>query len=192
MWALKLRSGAIELAPALRAAFPEARRVFLYRDAEDWARSAARAFRLFEPRTDATRDSSGDFPRLRTLADRDAAEPFRRPVDLLAWLWASPMLRALDPATGAFDAVLRYEELRADPERALALLMRALGLEPDAHALAEVAARDSQEGTHLSRARAATSTSELTDERHAAFLQRLAQIAPGLAPDTRIPGTLEL
>jgi len=55
-----------------------------------------------------------------------------------------------------------------------------------------VAARDSQEGTHLSRARAEASTSELTDERRAAFLDRLAELAPGLAPDAIVPGTLLL
>jgi hypothetical protein len=126
------------------------------------------------------------------LADRNGPEPFHRPVDLLAWLWASPMLRALDPETGGFDAVLRYEQLKADPARALALLLRTLGLEPDAEALAEVAGRDSQAGTHLSRARAEASTSELTDERCAAFLQRLEELAPGLATDTVVPGTLLL
>jgi hypothetical protein len=193
LWALKLRSNGIELAPSFRAVFPEAKRVFLYRDGVDWARSAARAFRFFEPQTEANWTSGDDaFPRTRTLADRNGPEPFRRPVDLLAWLWASPMLRALDPATGGFDAVLRYEELRADPTRALAVLLRALALEPDAHALAEVAARDSQEGTHLSRARAEASTSELTDVRRTAFLDRLAELAPGLATDTIVPGTLLL
>jgi hypothetical protein len=193
LWALKLRSNGIELAPSFRAAFPDAKRVFLYRDGVDWARSAARAYRFFEPQTEANWTSSDDaFPRTRTLADRNGVEPFHRPIDLLAWLWASPMLRALDPATGGFDAVLRYEELRADPARALALLLRALGLEPDAEALAEVAARDSQEGTHLSRARAEASTSELTDERRAAFLERLAELAPGLATDVVVPGTLLL
>jgi hypothetical protein len=193
LWALKLRSNGIELAPSFRAVFPEARRVFLYRDGVDWARSAGRAFRFFEPQTEANWTSDDDaFPRMRTLADTDGPEPFRRPVDLLAWLWASPMLRALDPATGGFDAVLRYEELRADPARALSVLLRTLGYEPDAEALAAVAARDSQEGTHLSRARAKASTSELTDERLAAFLERLDELAPGLATDTIVPGTLLL
>jgi hypothetical protein len=192
-WALKLRSNGIELAPSFRAVFPDAKRVFLYRDGVDWARSAARAFRFFEPETERNWRSSDDaFPRMRTLADTNGPEPFRRPVDLLAWLWASPMLRALDPATGGFDAVLRYQELRADPALALASLLRALGLEPDAEALAEVAARDSQEGTHLSRASAEASTSELTDERLAAFLERLGELAPALEPDTIMPGTLLL
>jgi hypothetical protein len=191
IWALKPRSNGIELASSFRAGFPAAKRVFLYRDGEDWARSAARAFRLFGPGVEEEWDTgSDDFPRLRTLADPDEPEPFRGPIDLLAWLWASPMLRALDPATGGFDAVLRYEELRADPARALSLLLRTLGLEPDAEALAEVAARDAQEGTYVSRARAEASTSELTPERHAAFLARLAEIAPGLAPDVVVPGTL--
>jgi hypothetical protein len=193
LWALKLRSNGIELAPWFRAVLPEAKRVFLYRDGVDWARSAARAFRFFEPEIERNWTPSDDaFPRTATLADRNGPEPFHRPVDLLAWLWASPMLRALDPATGGFDVVLRYEELRADPARALSTLLRTLGYEPDAEALAAVAARDSQEGTHLSRARAETSTSELTDERLAAFLERLDELAPGLATDSLVPGTLLL
>jgi hypothetical protein len=193
LWALKLRSGGTELAPRLHRVFPGARSVFLYRNGVAWASSAARAYRLFTPESLESWSSADDhFPRIRTLADAHGAEPFLTPVHLLAWLWASPMLRALDPATGGFTAVLRYEDVQRDPELALATLLRALGIEPDVAALTDVAARDSQAGTHLSRERAAASASELTPEREEAFLQRLATIAPGLEPDTRVPGTLEL
>lgn len=46
---IKFRSFSIHIADLLFKAFPFARSVFLYRDAETWARSAARAFDIFNP-----------------------------------------------------------------------------------------------------------------------------------------------
>jgi hypothetical protein len=192
VWAVKLRSHEIELAPILRAAFPQAKSIFLYRDAESWARSAARAFRLFEPETVAGWGETKDiFPRVRTLADgARPLEAFADPVELLAWLWATSMLRGLEVAQGGgFSFVARYTELAREPRPVLEALLRACGVEADPAALDAVVARDSQEGTQLSRASAQATTSELTEPRREAFLRRLAAIAPGLAPGTELPGT---
>jgi hypothetical protein len=49
--ALKFRSFSIQIADLLYKAFPRARSLFLYRNAEAWARSAARAFCAFDPST---------------------------------------------------------------------------------------------------------------------------------------------
>jgi hypothetical protein len=192
VWALKLRSHEIELAPLLRDAFPDAKSVFLYRDAESWARSAARAFALFTPETLAGWEASKDiFPRVRTLADGDRPlESFADPVELLAWLWATSMLRgqALE-RDESLTFTARYAELGSRPRPVVEALLRSCGFAADPAALDAVVGRDSQAGTFLSRASAESSGSELTDARRAAFLRRLAEVAPGLAPDTELPGT---
>lgn len=184
-WAIKLRSHEIELADALRRSFPEAKSVFLYRDADSWARSAARAFGFFSPETLAGWDpASSVFPRLRSLVDGPVPEPFASPVELMAWLWATSVARAIALRDAGVQLVAAsYAELQSDPEASLAALLARSGLTIDPAALAAVAGADSQAGTELSREQAAVSTSELTPERHAAFRRRLAEIAPGLPPD---------
>jgi hypothetical protein len=194
-WAIKLRSHHIELAPVFRAAFPEAKTVFLYREAAPWARSCARVMAVFEPSTLVSwKKSSAIFPRVRSLVDRNApGDGFAGPVDFIAWCWAAPMLRGRELAqAGAFSFTARYEELRLDPVRVLEGLIDACDLAAPSSALAAVAGRDSQEGTRWSRAAATTPRGEMTPEREATFLSRLAEIAPDLAPDELLPGTFAL
>jgi hypothetical protein len=72
----------------------------------------------------------------------------------------------------ALAALLAYCDVRFSPER-----------------LADVIARDSQEGTAISRATAQEPDSDLTEERRARFFKHLAELAPGLSPDVLLPGT---
>jgi hypothetical protein len=190
-WEIKLRGLNIELAGPLLTAFPGAKTVFLYRQADSWARSAARAFGWFSPAVLADwYERAVRTPRPRSLADRPAPDRFRSPSDLLSWLWSTSMLRALAlQEQGVPMFIARYEELNARPGEVLAALFDYCGVRIAPEALAEVLAKDSQEGTSLSRARVEESTSELTEQRRLAFRRFLAERAPYLHPDQAIPGT---
>jgi glutaminase len=83
----------------------------------------------------------------------------------------------------------RYEEIVARPHDVLTAFSHYCGVKVTAEDLDETLARDSQEGTEISRARAAESRSELTEERRLTFLSSLAEWAPGLDPNVVIPGT---
>jgi hypothetical protein len=69
-WVIKFRSLNIELAGPLLHAFPGTTTVFLYRQAESWARSFARASGAFTPEALASWGDAGDvLPRVRSLVD---------------------------------------------------------------------------------------------------------------------------
>jgi len=190
-WAIKFRSPNIELADSLLGAFPGAQTVFIYRQADNWARSAARAFGLFSPETLAQWDQpSNQAPLPRSLADGPGPDRLRSPVDLLSWLWSTSMLRALAlQEQGVPMFIARYEELRVRPREVLTALFNYCGVSISPEAMAGVLAEDSQEGANLSWTDVDGSRSELTDERRLAFRRSLAQRAPFLDPDRAIPGT---
>jgi Sulfotransferase domain len=190
-WAVKFRSPQIELAEPLLDAFPGAKTVFLYRQADSYARSAARAFGSFSPERLADWDDRADrTPRPRSLADRAQPDWFRSPADVLSWLWSTSMLRALAlQQRGVPMFIARYEELKAHPAEVLTAMFDYCGVSIAPEALAAVLAKDSQEGTGLSRATAKESTSELTEEHRLAFRRCLAERAPALDADQPMAGT---
>jgi hypothetical protein len=190
-WVIKFRSLNIELAGPLLRAFSGATTVFLYRRAESWARSFARASGVFSPEALANWDDSGDvLPRVRSLVDGNELGHFPSPIESLSWLWSTCMVRAIALHNDGVPMFMaRYEEIVARPHDVLTALFEYCGVNVTTEALDETLALDSQEGTEISRARAAESTSELTEERRLAFLSSLAEWAPGLDPDVVIPGT---
>lgn len=190
-WAIKFRSPAIELADPLRDQFPEARVIFLYRQADDWARSAVRAYRSFR-RPAATPAQESTAPvRIRSIVDPPPPAPLATsPQGWLPWIWATSMARAADlQQHGVPMFVARYEELTRGPMDVLQAILAYCGLEPGPAALAEVIARDSQEGTVLSRAATKTSADDFTEERRAEFRRYLRELAPQVDPDSPMPGT---
>jgi hypothetical protein len=72
--AIKFRSFSIEIADLFHEVYPEAKTLFLYRDAESWARSQAKAFDVFSDRTKHLLDE--------TL--RDHPQFLRRAIPLLS------------------------------------------------------------------------------------------------------------
>ena len=116
--------------------------------------------------------------------------PISSAIEALSWLWSTSMVRAIalhNEAVPMFMA--RYEEIVARPRDVLTALFDYCGVHVTAEDLDETLARDSQEGTEISRAKAAGSRSELTEELRLAFLSSLGTWAPGLDPDVVIPGT---
>jgi hypothetical protein len=198
---IKFRSFVIHLAGLYRDLFPEAKIVFLYRNADAWFRSTARTSRAFEPdgqgqaaeqrqkRTDDLR------PLIPLLDEYLTATNTAPPVAVrLISLWASSMhycLRLLRAGTPMFLA--RYEELQADPRAVLSALCDYCSIPfPDADALAAVLTRDSQEGSLMSRARARQSGGEVPADAFKEMHDFLAHWAPELSPDIRLPGTFSL
>lgn len=190
-WAIKFRSFDIELAPAILRCFPGAKTVFLYRNAETWARSATRAFGLFSRQVLASWERAAEIlPRLRSLVDGPVLSPFPSPVEFLSWAWATSISRAIMlQREGLAVFITRYEELSTRPLEVLVALCDYCDVRISVEALAAVVAQDSQGGTEQSRDRALEPGAELTDERLAAFRRCLADIAPELRPDEILPGT---
>jgi len=190
-WAIKFRSMNIELAEPMVRAFPGTKTVFLYRQADPWARSAARAFGVFSPQAIAGWSNLYDLlPRLRSIVDGPTLVPFPTGAEMLGWTWATSMARALAlQQAGVPMFIARYEELSQRPRDVLAALVDYCDAVVRPDALDAVITRDSQEGTPMSRANAQESASELTEERRVAFRQWLAQAAPTLGPDDALPGT---
>ena len=188
---IKFRSQNIELAEPMLRCFPGAKTVFLYRRAEPWARSATRAFAVFGPEFLGLWDVIYDIlPRVRSALDGAVLRPFSSPEELLSWIWATAMVRAMImQREGIAMFVARYEELNDRPIEVLTALRDYCDVRVSADPLAAVLARDSQEGTEHSRARELVPGCELTNERLTSFMRCLEKFAPSLDPDVVLPGT---
>jgi hypothetical protein len=134
-------------------------------------------------------------PIVSLLAQYAAATTEPKPAaGLIISLRASPMRHCLGLLRAGVPMFLaRYEELQADPRAVLSALCDYGGIPtPDAAALDAVLARDSQEGTMLSRESARQSGGEVPAEAFAEMHRFLAEWAPELSPDIRLPGTFSL
>jgi hypothetical protein len=152
---IKFRALAIHLADLLYEVFPQAPNLFLYRHAESWTRSMNAAFS-----GDATPMLQNPLFMLFLMAQAPLTAPYiqrhQRPpelVEVFTLLWLSILDKYLTlHAQGIPFLALRYEELVAQPQAALAALFDHFGL-PRASIEAAYGAfsKDSQEGTVLSR-----------------------------------------
>lgn len=118
-WAIKFRSYAVELADLIDALFPAAKKLFMYRNAEDWARSTARAFQKLESErgsvgTAVERSWAQRVARINGLTERlfgDTPPPPLRQVVQRLDVRAGPLqTRAIQLRTRLFPALLAYEE----------------------------------------------------------------------------------
>lgn len=193
LFVLKFRSVVCEHADYLASALPAARALFLYRDAVDVAVSTAR---IMERPLSGWTLNSRERRAWSLLAPLLATLP--SPVDagdLLASLWAGPVLRYLHlHETGHWLGALRYEELVADGLGAVRAVLAGCGIPArDMSVLGRVFDSDSQAGSHLSiRGRPAHPLleAELADPRFAGRLrQSLARIDPRLHGDMMLPRT---
>ena len=196
-WALKHRGIGIQLADLFYHNFPEAKVVFLYRQAESWARSMVRAFGLFDPQMEPM------LPQLQQLFSK--LDPFVAaytakheatiaPIELLACLWVSIMQRCLNlQQQGVPIFAVRYEELKAAPRAVLDVLFAYCEVAvSNVETITRVLAQDSQAGTSVSQVRAQQSKSELL-EHHVAELHRLIRAySTTITPDFIVPTTFRL
>jgi hypothetical protein len=154
--AIKFRSFAIELADLIYRAFPDAKSIFLYRNAEDTIKSSIRSFGILSKMLPTIKENmnlySRFIPLLKDYAD-DIDFTDSQAVELYTTLWLSTMQSYLSlHKQGITTCALRYEDLVAQPEQILSDLFQQCGL-----AIAQVKNgceafnRDSQEGSSLSR-----------------------------------------
>lgn len=188
-WALKFRSMVTEMWPLFTAAFPQAKVVFLYRQAESWARSFWRLMGgsdPLEPRSLAVLHEL--FGR---LTPRLEARETASALEILAYLWLSPMEKCLEmQRCGIPLFIARYEELTHTPREVLTQMFAYSGFAANAVGnLDAVLAQDSQAGSSLSRENLGEASTRLTPE-HLEVLRRIIrESTPELTADTILPGT---
>ena len=190
---LKFRSVVCEHADYLAAALPAAKSLFLYRNALDVAISTARIMRRslsgWQLNERERRVWSLLTPLLATLG------PMVDAYDLLASLWAGPVLRYLHQhETGRWLGALRYEELVHNGLGVVRVVLAGCGVHADnLRALDRVFETDSQAGSHLAihgRVPDPLLEAELTDPQFARRLWRsFARIDPRLHQAMILPGT---
>ncbi len=179
-WALKFRSDVTHLAPLFYAIFPQAKLVFLYRNAEPWARSNWRYAQVAFPGIAGT---SVDAPR----PDWNGSTM----LESMAMRWLGPMQTCLElQQRGIQIFIARYEELNSQPNEVLNAMFAHCGVSSCRIGdLDTVLAQDAQEGTVLSRASLATAPTQLSADNLTALRKKIEELAPGISADFVIPGT---
>lgn len=154
--AIKLRSFAIALGDLIYRAFPEAKSIFLYRNAEDVIKSSIRSFAFLTnslPKIKQNIDLYSRFiPLLKDYAD-DIDFEDSRAIDIYTILWLSTMQSYLSlQKQGVTTCALRYEDLVAQPEEIVSSLFQECGLPiTEVKNACKAFENDSQEGSNLSR-----------------------------------------
>jgi Sulfotransferase domain len=188
-WALKFRSMVMETGDLFYSVFPEAKVIFLYRNAEPWARSFLRLARVSNPAAPIPLAGNGEgfrrsIPRLEARATPSALE-------LLACMWLSVMEKCLEmQRRGVPMFVARYEELNAAPRDVLAEMFAYCGLSANAVGnLDTVLEQDSQAGSPLSRASVGEAPVQVSREHVDKLCRLIGEFSQELTADTILPGT---
>lgn len=191
-WAFKFRSYVVSISDLLYQAAPEAKLLFLYRNALTWARSFSRAFGSSDAAL-ADRLEQDGFRYVIPSVDADLRMQPRALtwVEYLAHMWVSTMQdsRRLQQQ-GAALACARFEDLQRAPQAIIQAVLAHCGLPlPAPDRLARVLAEDSQAGTAGAQDREAP-VRRLTDAELAELDRVIRQFDPTLAPDTVLPQTI--
>ena len=208
---LKFRSMCTEQAGLMHAAFPDATKLFLYRDAEAVVQSGLRAFGHFGSSLWLLHHFSRWAPLrplLRTQLPRrlkqircwapcadlfDLREWSRMgPAGLLCVLWLGAMARCLAlHEEGLPWTTLRYEDLIESPERILSQVFQACGLPASGVAAAQQALlEDSQRGSMV--ARTTVRRRNLREAERRTIAATLARHPRIRTPGFILPGTLRV
>lgn len=191
-WVFKFRSYVLAVSDLLYQAVPEAKLLFLYRNALTWAQSFSRAFGASDAALPQRLEQEG-YRYLVPSVDR----ALRRPPHAMSWIeylahmWVATMQdsRRLQQQ-GAALACARFEDLQRTPQAVIQAILAQAGLPmPDSDRLARVLAVDSQAGTAGAQDRPAP-VRQLTDAELAELKRSIGQLDPTLAPDTLLPQTI--
>ncbi|MEZ4591924.1 MAG: sulfotransferase [Chloroflexota bacterium] len=199
-YVIKFRSFSTVLIDLLHQAAPHAKHIFLYRNAEDQARSIARAFKAVEAGrealdTVALHERTKFLPLLSQYANR-ARQGDLSEVEMNMLGWLSGLQSYLDQhAAGVPMCAVRYEEMINQPEpivRALFEYCR-LPVTPERLALGVKAfERDSQQGSSLARTNLKQDQqNQLTAEHLAQIHQLLAEHPTIKTADFIVPNTIQ-
>lgn len=184
-WAFKFRSYVLSVSDLLYQAVPEAKTLFLYRNALTWANSFSRAFGSSDEALAErlSRDGCDLIPSVDTYL-KTHNQPMNW-IEYLAHMWVSTMQngRSLQQQ-GAALACGRFEDLKAAPEAVIQSLLAHCDLPmPNPERLAQVLAEDSQAGTVGAQDRAKP-VRRLTDADLAQLERIIQEYDPTLTPDT--------
>ena len=206
---VKFRSMCVEHAELMHRAFPDARSLFLYRNAFDYVTSSMRAFRHPAPVWNLL-ERSCRWPVVRTLVESVIRRYFvhlarMAPMvgrytpnqivrmglpGLLALAWLSSLHRYLElREAGRPIAAVLYDDLVAHPASMWKGIVSHYGMESSAtgNALAALS-EDSQRGTVLGVDRRTSWT--MGDEERSVILGVLGRHPVLRSPEVRLPGTL--
>jgi hypothetical protein len=199
---LKMRSEGLQLMDLFQAIYPQAKNLFLYRDAIGWVTSFYRIFQragwtdpipVGEYATQFSQLFRHDFSRLVRYLD-DGVTEVSLPQLLLLW-WVAIMEMYLAKAERGFPILpVRYADLNAYREHVVTEIFRYCGLPTSAaKETLGVFDRDSQAGTVLARDNPQEGNKlQLTDEERM-DLARILQRHPIVNdPDFVVPGTLRV
>jgi hypothetical protein len=188
-WALKFRSMVMEMGDLFYSIFPEAKVIFLYRNAEPWARSFLRLMPFPDPAAPLPRAGiRGSFGRaIPRLEGRETPSA----LELLACMWLSVMEKCLEmQRRGIPMFVARYEELNAAPRELLAEMFAYCGFSANAVGnLDAVLEQDSQAGSPLSRASVGETPVQVSREHIDSVCRLIGEFSQELTADTILPGT---
>jgi hypothetical protein len=184
-YAFKFRSYVLSVSDLLYQAMPQAKMLFLYRNALTWARSFSGAFGSADNQLEEGLVKHGFrymIPSVNTFLQTHAHISW---LEYLACMWVSTMQdsRWLQQQWAAL-ACARFEDLKATPRAVIESLLTHCGLPlPDPDQLAEVLAKDSQAGTIGAEYREKP-VRPLSDTELAELDHIIRQLDPGLTPDT--------
>lgn len=200
--ALKLRSEGTQVLDLFQATFPQARNLFLYRDAVGWVTSFYRIFSRGEaPRPIPLDDLRWAFETLYIYDPApligllgEGATELSLVQYLTLWWLATMEWYLAKQAEGYPILAARYADLNAQREATLGALFEYCGL--PAAQVAEtlgVFARDSQAGTFLAREQPEQGNSLRLSEAQREEIAQILRRHPSItAPDFIVPGTLQI
>lgn len=192
--AIKFRGVVVALWPILFDEFPAAKVVFLYRNAETWAASCARAYRMLDPAvrhfTLQARDLM-DQLWVRSGWDADARGGGLDIEDFLARTWLYVIRHCLAMQRREAEIfIARYEELLRAPEASLQALFAHCELAMQATFILQTfMEQDSQGGTLYDRRDLQTRLAGAAGANREAFQRSMSTHSAELSTDFMIPGT---
>ena len=185
-YAFKFRSYVLSVSDLLYQTIPEAKILFMYRNALTWAYSFSRAFGESSDEGFADRlDKYGFRYMIPSVNEYLKTHTHMTWVEYVARMWVSTMqdTRWLQQQ-GADLAHARFEDLKATPRAVIEPLLTHCRLPmPEPDQLAQVLAKDSQAGTEGAQDRKEFAR-RLTDADLAELDRVIRELDPELAPDT--------
>jgi hypothetical protein len=197
VWVIKFRSFVVEIADLIYAHFPQAKSLFLYRHAETWAKSTARAFGGDEYPSQELLIGFWMWSKLviKKLDCYNLVSMEEISAGLLISLtWLNYMERCLERLNAGQPMLpVRYEEFKADPEFGIGRIFDFCGVyATDINNLFDVLNKDSQAGTPISRDQLKQVDWEMAPSDIAIIQQVIAEQPIINSQDYQLPGTLKL
>ncbi|MDR3690333.1 MAG: sulfotransferase [Fimbriimonas sp.] len=193
--AIKTRSEVIVLADLVARVFPDARHLFLYRNAISWMATLFRAFPMDRDPYDMTanREMANGWSRMLPLAGefvRSGTPLNQIQIRILAWITCMEGYFVLRERSVPLAAV-RFEDLTNDPIAALEGIFEFLGVEiDDWRSIEDVLSRDSQAGTIYDREERKKGKRELTEDLIQDIRELVASRPLISSTDRVLPGTI--